>query len=621
MTRNLRLKNFFAVLVIALGLGVRATFGVTPWTPNVALQSRDAIDELERHARYLASKTLTGRGVDTPGIKLARDYIAAEFAKYGLQPGADGGGFLQSFEVAVGVQVKQPSGLRLAKEESLSLDEQWTPLGLSTSGKVEAEMVFVGYGITAKERGYDDYAGVDVKDKIVLVLRYEPPPKDLDSPFKKYPDYSFHSALRTKANNARDHGAAGMILVDLHNSSSEPLLSTRTSLWRGGRSLVAAQLKRAVIEKQLMSRGVSLIALKEKIDRSETPASMALGVSATLEVNLAEVRERADNVVAVLPGGDARRAGENLVIGAHYDHLGSGHFGAVDPSSAGTIHPGADDNASGTAVLLDLARRLAQSPSRPARTIVFVAFSAEELGLYGSRHFVQSFASISSTKAMLNLDMVGRLRNERITVFGARSGRDFSGIVSAAAAQIGLQLNESDDVGRSDHLSFYNKQIPVLHFFTGIHEDYHRSSDSADKLNYSGMAKVSDMVLASALALADKTDSLHFVSLPARSARPSAGDATGLNAYLGSIPDYGTDAPGVQLAGVVADSPAARAGLRAGDVIIRLASVRIQTIEDLTAILGARKPGDEVEIVALRAGAEISFKAILQARTPNRRRG
>jgi aminopeptidase YwaD len=617
MTRNLRLKNLFTVLLIGITLGAAATVAVTGWTAAVPPQSREAVGEIERHVRYLASEALAGRGVDTPGIKLARDYIAAEFAKYGLQPGGDGGGFLQSFEVAVGVQVKQPSGLRLAKEEALSLDEQWTPLGLSASGKVEAEMVFVGYGITAKEHGYDDYEGIDVKDKTVLVLRYEPPPKDSSSPFKKYPDYSVHSALRTKANNARDHGAAGMILVDLHNPNSQQLLSTRTSLWRGGRSLVAAQVKRAVIEKQLTSRGVSLTALKEKIDRSETPASMVLGVSATLEVNLAEVRERADNVVAVLPGGDSRRAAENIVIGAHYDHLGSGHFGAIDPSSAGTIHPGADDNASGTAVLLDLARRLAQSRSQPARTIVFVAFSAEELGLYGSRHFVQSFQSLSSTKAMLNLDMVGRLRGDRVTVFGARSGQGFSGIVSVAAAQLGLQLTESDDVGRSDHLSFYNRQIPVLHFFTGNHPDYHRASDTAEKLNYAGMEKVSDLVMASTLALADKRDDLQFVSLPSRPPRQQSGEATGLNTYLGSIPDYGTDAPGVQLAGVIAGSPAAQAGLRAGDVIIRLASAKVQTIEDLTAALGAKKPGDEVEIIVLRAGTEVSFKATLQARSPN----
>jgi peptidase M28-like protein/PDZ domain-containing protein/PA domain-containing protein len=624
MTRKTPIKNLLATLLIALTLAATPTGTLIEWASSVHAQAQSATSDLEKHAKYLASEKLTGRGVDTPGIKLARDYIAAEVAKYGLMPGGDGGSYFQSFDVAVGVTVEQPSGLTLASETPLVLAEQWIPLGLSLSGKIAAEMVFVGYGVTAKDYGYDDYAAVDVKGKIALVLRYEPPPKEAKSPFKKFPDYSSHSALRTKANNARDHGAVGMILVDLNNTGGGPaeLLSTSSSLWRGGRTLVAAQVKRAVIENRLAAHGIALTALKEKIDSSGKPASMPLtGLTAALQVNLAEVRERADNVVAILPGSDSSRRDQNIVIGAHYDHLGFGHFGARDTRSAGTIHPGADDNASGTAVLLDLARRLAQLPVKPARTIIFAAFSAEELGLHGSRHFVDRAKPIVSTKAMINLDMVGRLRNNRLTVFGTRSAQHLSRIVIGAAGQLGLNVRESDDVGRSDHLSFYNKKIPVLHFFTGNHEDYHRSSDTSEKLNYEGMAKISDLVMASALQIAESREPINFVSLPSRPPSELGTDGRSLNTYLGSIPEYGGNTNGVQLAGVTDGSPAALAGLRAGDVIIRLASMNIQSIEDLTAALGAQKPGDEVEIVALRAGNPVIFKAVLRARGSNLGRG
>ena len=622
MTRTSRIKNFLATLLIGLTLGATAT-ALTGWTAAIPPRAQEATSDLEQHAKYLASAKLTGRGVDTPGIKLARDYIAAEFAKYGLTPGGDNGSYLQGFDVAAGVTVKEPSSLKLVTATPLVRSEQWIPLGLSTSDKVEGEMIFVGYGISAKDYGYDDYAGVDVTGKIVLVLRYEPPPKGANSPFKKYPEYSIHSALRTKANNARDHGALGMILVDLnHSGGAQELLSTSSSLWRGGRSVVAAQVKRDILERRLAAHGISLAALKEKIDGSEKPASMPLtGLTAALQVNLQEVRERADNVVAVLPGREPSLREENIVIGAHYDHLGFGHFGARDTNAAGTIHPGADDNASGTAVLLDLARRLSQLPAKPARTLIFVAFSAEELGLHGSRHFVDRAGSITSTKAMINLDMVGRLRANRLTVFGTRSGQDFSRIVLAAAGQLGLNVNESDDVGRSDHLSFYNKKIPVLHFFTGTHEDYHRASDTPEKLNYEGMAKVSDLVMASALQIADRKEPINFVSLPSRPPRELRADERGLGTYLGSIPEYGADSAGVQLAGVMDGSPAALAGLRTGDVIIRLASTNIQTIEYLTAALGAQKPGDEVEIVVLRAGSPVNFRATLSARRSNPGRG
>lgn len=619
MTCQSRIKNFLATLLIGLVLGATATAALTAWTAGPPAQAQSATAELEKHAKYLASEQLTGRGVDTPGIKLAKDYIAAEFAKHGLKPGGDNGSYIQVFDVAVGVTVKEPTNLKLATEGPLALGEQWVPLGLSASNKVEAELVFAGYGITTKDYGYDDYAGVDVKGKIVVVLRYEPPPKDANSPFKKYPEYSLHSALRTKANNARDHGAIGMILVDMnHPRDNQELLSTRSSLWRGGKSLVAAQVKRDVMESRLAVFGISLSALKKKIDSAEKPSSMPLtGLSAALQVTLEEVRERAENIVAVLPGSDPSLREENIVIGAHYDHLGFGHFGVRDNSAAGSIHFGADDNASGTAVLLDLARRFAQLPVKVARSVVFVAFSGEELGLHGSRHFVSQAQSITATKAMINLDMVGRLRDNRLTVFGTRSGQNFSHIVVDVAGQLGLNVSESDDVGQSDHLSFYNRKIPVLHFFTGTHEDYHRASDTWDKLNYGGMARVSDLVMASALQIVDTREPINFVSLPSRPPRERRADERSLSTYLGSIPDYGGNAAGVQLAGVMDGSPAAVAGLRPGDVIIQLARKTIQSIEDLTAALGAQKPGDEVEIIALRGGSPVTLKATLGVRGSN----
>jgi aminopeptidase YwaD len=615
--RNLMLLNSMRARAVVATLTLAVLFAFSAWTFEIPSLTDPRVERLRDHVRYLASDELTGRGVETPGIKLARDYITREFAKYGLGPGGDNGSYLQGFDVATGVTVKQPALMAFGKQPPLRLNEEWVPLGLSGSGKVEGEVVFAGYGITAKDYGYDDYAGIDVKGKIVLVLRYEPPPKDEKSPFQKAPGYSNHATLRAKANNARDHGAVGMILIDLSHSGDEQkeLLSTLSTLWRGGNNLIAAQVKRRAIEKWLEGRGISLKSLKEKIDREEKPASHPLpAVQVTLEVKLEEVRQRTENVIGILPGSDPTLKDESIVIGAHYDHVGFGHYGTRDSHTSGQIHYGADDNASGTAVLLQLAERLSRAQLKPARTIVFAAFSAEELGLHGSRQYVNSPPlPLSSTKAMVNLDMVGRLRDNRLTIFGTRSAKGLSDIVLEEAQKLGLQVTESDGIGRSDHRSFYNKKIPALHFFTGSHPDYHRPSDTWEKLNVEGMARVSQLVQGIAEKVANRKEPLSFVSLPSRP--PATGsEPQGYGAYLGSIPEFGASAEGVQLAGVQDGSPAAFAGLREGDIIIKLAEMKIQNLEDLTAALRSKKPGDSVEITVLRNSQRLTLKATLRAR-------
>jgi Peptidase family M28/PDZ domain len=411
-----------------------------------------------------------------------------------------------------------------------------------------------------------------------------------------------------------------MILVDLNHSGDEKeLLSTRNTLWRGDNNLIAAQVRRGVIENWLSAQSIALAPLKEKIDRQEKPESHELSTArVTLQVTLEEVQQRTENVVGILPGSDPVLKDQNIVLGAHYDHVGLGHYGTRDAGAEGKIHYGADDNASGTAVLLELAKQLSRSQPKPARTIVFVAFSGEELGLHGSRRYVNHPPlSLASTQAMLNLDMVGRLRNNRITVFGTRSAQELSAIVLEEAQKLGLEVRESDSVGRSDHMSFYNKKIPALHFFTGSHPDYHRPGDTWEKLNIEGMVKVTDLVDRVVQKVANAKEPLHFVSLPSRP--PSGGDTEGQGygaaAYLGSIPDFGANDDGVRLAGVSEGSPAALAGLREGDVIIKLAEAKIQDLEDLMTALRNKRPGDSVEITILRNRQPLTLKATLRSRS------
>jgi hypothetical protein len=321
------------------------------------------------------------------------------------------------------------------------------------------------------------------------------------------------------------------------------------------------------------------------------------------------------NVIGLLPGRDPVLRNETVIVGAHYDHLGLGGFGSLDPDSTGSVHNGADDNASGSAMLIQIAQHLAQSP--PARTVIFIAFSGEELGLLGSSYYVkQPIYPLSSTIAMINLDMVGRLRDKRLIVYGARTAKEFPALLDSLNWHAGFDLKaRGDGYGPSDQSSFYAAGRPVLHIFTDLHEDYHRATDDWQKIDPDGFRKVADFTTGLVTALASRRTRLTPVEAPPPpppTASASAG--SGYGAYLGTIPDMSENPGGVRLVGVRAGSPAEQAGLRGDDIIVKIGEMDVPDLQAMTNALRSHQPGDSVDIVIRRGDQSTTVRARLGTR-------
>ena len=310
------------------------------------------------------------------------------------------------------------------------------------------------------------------------------------------------------------------------------------------------------------------------------------------------------NVIGILPGSDPKLRHESVIVGAHYDHLGLGRFGTLDPDSAGLVHNGADDNASGTAALLHIARRLRGDP--PKRTVVFIAFGGEELGLLGSASYVRNpVYPLSQAVAMVNMDMIGRLRNNRLIVYGSTTAAEFPALLDSLNWYAAFDLRASGDgYGQSDHLSFYDAGVPVIHVFTDLHEDYHRASDKIHKISRDGLLRVADFSATIAEALANRTAPLTFVEAPRPSPPVGASRSSDYGAYLGSVPDLAGGTQGVRLTRVRKDSPAEKGGIKADDIITRIGRYEVANLQDMSTALKSYKPGDQVEIVVLRGGVE-----------------
>ncbi len=609
-------------------------------------------EDLLAHVRVLAADSLEGRRTGTRGCEAAAEYIARRFADAGLAPGGDvdsasgARDWLGWYSAVVGESLGTKNVLALRHLVSpprgedrrgagtpppvaLTVRDEWTPFGFSESGSVgESEIVFVGYGITAPEKSYDDYMGIDARGKAVLLLRYEPGNRDSTSAFdgRRLTSYS---DFRWKAWNAQNHGAVAVLVangpLDLADSTADdlfPLARDAGGHASGGNATIpVAQIKAAWAESLLAWDGASLRANQAAIDSTGRPLSTALGASRVgpLAVDLVRDRRRVANVVGVLPGAGPR-ADEVVVIGAHYDHLGMGGEGSLSPDSA-AIHNGADDNASGTAALIGIARALAHDPPRARRTLVFVAFSGEEEGLLGSAAYTKSPPlPIEKTVAMINMDMVGRSKHGKLHVGGVGTSPQFRAILASEGAPLGFKIDFSDGgFGPSDHTSFYAKGVPVLFFFTGAHADYHKPSDDTEKIEVAGLGAVATLVQRVARRLAESPADVAFVRVAADTAGRGASEGyettRGYGPYLGTIPDFGeSDGTGVLLSGVREGSPADRAGIQGGDTVVRFGGLPIANLYDYTYALRARKPGDVVPIEVRRGDAIVTVTATLEKR-------
>jgi len=636
-----------AVLGCGLGLvlSVAAVSGdERPAAAPPARESDESVARLREGVEHLAGPAMEGRGPGTPGIDAAAEWVRERFAEVGLRPVAERVPPLQPFPMTLDARLgpvsantaelvgpTAPDGA--PKVVPLELGKDYAVLAAGGSGPFDLPLAFAGYGITAPAERYDDYAAFDAGGCAVVVLRHEPQQDDPHSVFDGNQN-SQYAALSRKIANASEHEVGGVVFcndgpevrrtVEAERRRVESQAApgdaaapaddgdrlmefTRAGDGSERRKMPVLQVKRAVLDRVVQeSVGASLDALEERIDRDFAPASAPLtGWRIRGSTAIERTETVGKNVVAMLPG-KGPLAREVVVLGAHYDHLGYGGSNSASPEVR-AIHHGADDNASGTAMLVEVARRLAADGPLD-RTILFIAFSGEERGLLGSAHYTANpLLPLEDTVAMVNLDMVGRLADDKLIVHGTGTAVGFDALVDRLTADRGFSIaKEPGGFGPSDHSSFYAKKIPVLHLFTGSHADYHRPTDTFEKVNYDGMVRIAGLVTDLVREIARDPERPVYVEVASKQfAR--GGDRP----YFGSIPDFGKPGGGYAISGAAKDSPAARGGLRAGDVIVRIGESAVTGLEDFDSALRKYKGGDTVRVVVLRDGVERALEVTL----------
>jgi hypothetical protein len=614
-----------SVSVLAALACVAPSNSSAPAAPKV--RAEITADAFLADVKYLADDKLEGRRTGSPGCEEAARYIAERFHEAGLAPGGDFKTWYQHFDAVSGRRVEATTAVTLS-EQPLATDTEFTVVSGTGTCDARAELFFVGYGLESKSAKRHDYEGRDVKGRIAVALAGAPGRAHETGEFTDTKPGGEAVKPRRKVQAAFTAQAAGLILIQTAAADGGATLPPFNEEIGDGLTFPAVFVSEAIGRKLLASAGLELDDVVKQLEAGDaTPPSIArplAAATAKLHVDTAPIHHPTANVVGILKG-DGSHGGEYVAIGAHYDHLGWGDRTSSLAPGVHAIHHGADDNASGTAAVIELARWCATRPAKLPRDVVFLAFSGEEMGLLGSQHYcTHPIVPLEQCAAMLNLDMVGRSQNDFCTVGNISSAAVFRDLVSAAndSEGIRLALDLSDggmSVGSSDHQSFLNAKVPSLFFFSGLHADYHKPSDTSDKINADGGARIAKLCGGILEEVADLPKKPEFVAPAAPVApNPHAGTVPVPSGegrpWFGSVPAFGASGDGVLFDGVSAGSPAEKAGLTKGDRLVEWNGRPVKTLEDFTAMLGSAQVGDTVHVVILRAGEKKTFDITLALR-------
>ena len=560
------------------------------------------------HIEILAHDAFAGRDTGERGCDLAAGYIAGQFAALGIAPGGPDGSYFQPFTAEGRLEVLPATFLDVSPlgiSAKVGIDFQ--PLGGSSIEAFAGDVVFVGYGIVSSEYEHDDYAGVDVHGKAALMFRGEPDHLNRDG------EASENARWDKKSKAAAEHGAAAMMIVNTNPGADSPDRLSRTRRGRDAASIPKLHITRELANRMLSAGGAAnLDELEQTLNSPRVNRSVALGsVSVRGEVAIGPQQLPTQNVLGVLPGHGSH-ADEYVVIGAHYDHVGV---------TRGRVYNGADDNASGVSGLIELAAALTREKTRH-RSIIFLAFSGEEINLLGSKHFVEKpTVPLPKVKAMLNMDMIGRLARadeaNPLQVFGVGTGASYDAIVDRRAAALSLPITkERSALVPTDSAPFYKAGVPALWFFTGLHPDYHQPGDDTAKIDAEGGARIVHYIRDVVLDIVNDIAAPQFVMVDEEVNVHAQSNRGRPRASLGLMPDFDDESlePGIAVGDVRKTSPAGKAGLRAGDRITAINGRPIEDPSDYMNVMAEKKPGDTVEVSALRGNSVMTFSVELIAR-------